>query len=378
MVKKRSVPNLVYSMEKKLLTSVSLAALLFAVACGAFKPDHPQVYQSFKDRRAPKENVMAESGALGKTEAKNESNFRPYSGKGAVASTAGSKAAQRDSDMVATRAPAANSRSIAYAEQPAPRSESSASNSDSIVDKFLKWLSASAEPTVEVTSLEKRTPSDNAQSVVYNVALDGQGSANSYSYYEMAHEVPATSGEFGQIQNADSYLELAQNTVTPPPVIADPTPPTSPTAAPAQPAPAHPAPAQPAAKAHAQPAPVPAHPMVAVPKEPSLDEMKTQSATQPQPDLKNIPQQPKEFTKQPDAAANKDSAAVTPDSAKKKKVVKRKKAKAVKAQRRYDSDPYQYGQPNPEGIRDRTSSLQNINGKPVVTGYLVGCDALGR
>jgi len=362
----------VCSMEKKLLTSVSLVSLLFAVACGSFKPDHPQVYQSFKDRRVPKENVMAESGALGKDQAKNDSNFRPYSGKSTVASTAGSRAAMQDNtDLLATRAPAANSRAMASADQPAPKSDSSANNSDSIMDKFLKWLNASAEPTVEVASLGKRMPTDNMQSMAYNVVLDGQGSANSYSYYEMAHEVSASSGEFGQIQNPDSYVELAQSAGTPqPPAFADPTPP-------AAPAPVQPTPAQPAVKAPVQPAPAPAHPMVAVPKEPTLDEMKTHSAEQPQPDLKNIPQPPKEFTKQPDAAA-KDSANVKPESTKKKKTVKRKKAKAVKAQRYYSQDPGQYGQPNQEGIRDRTSSLQYVDGKPVVTGYLVGCDALDR
>jgi len=361
-------------MEKKLLTSVSLAALLVAVACGSFKPDHPQVYQSFKDRRVPKENVMAESGALGKDQAKNESNFRPYSGKSAASASNGSVAIQKDSDLLATRAPAANSRAMASADQPAPKSDSSSSNVDSVFDKFLKWLSASAEPTVEVASLEKRMPNDNMQSMVYNVVLDGQGSANSYSYYEMAQEVPVSTGEFGQIQNPESYMELAQSSATPAQAIADPTPPSPPT----QPAPVQPAPTQPAVKAPVQPAPVQTHPMVAVPKEPTLDEMKTHSATQPQPDLKNIPQPPKEFTKQPDAAATKDTANVKPESTKKKKTVKRKKAKAVKAQRYYSQDPGQYGQPNQEGIRDRTSSLQYVDGKPVVTGYLVGCDALNR
>ena len=56
--------NLIFLYMKRITIQLSMASLLFSLAsCGAnMKPEHPQAFDSYKSRRMPKENTMAASG----------------------------------------------------------------------------------------------------------------------------------------------------------------------------------------------------------------------------------------------------------------------------------------------------------------------------
>lgn len=169
----------------------SAAATVMLTACGAtMKPDHPQVYDTFKERRPPKENVFVESGTLEDQPQERASRFTPYtgpvnSGDGRQQDMPTEKAAEKP----ATQEPV----QLGTPRMTAPDGTSPTvpSQEQRTVWERLKNKFSSLTP-IEPTTLvaERKAPVENGMMLadMPDVSL-AQGSADDYSYYEMADEI---------------------------------------------------------------------------------------------------------------------------------------------------------------------------------------------
>lgn len=389
-------------MEKKFLTSVSLFALLFSVSCGAFKPDHPQIYKSFKERRLPKENELAASGELGKAPNKEQASFKPYNGK----SVGGDK--EQASNDAQQKPQGASSNTIQAGISQA--TSATAAGGKSLIDKLLGALNLSSNSNTNLAANSRRLPQNNVEAAAYaDNVHEAQGSLNSYSYYELAEDISShQTTEFGKVKPTALSFEVASegNNLAMPPVPLPPTVPTPP-ATPNVAAPVTAPSALPPSpqvntqtKTEASPS-LPsnsAKPMVTIPNEPSVEELKNKTAEQPKPDLKNVPPVPEEFKKSQNsevektvapANANNNGSEATnseqkqiSDKSKAEKVVSKKgknpikKKIANKSKKKKVATPkaapvkVESGEPNADAIRDADSQLEYIQGRPVVTGFL--------
>ncbi len=209
----------------KLLSSVAVTMLLSA--CGAsMKPDHPQVYESFKDRRPPKENIFLEEGKAAPTHRKT--NFRAYTGRTVDSKdqkysddqNSGLQDSRHRTDMNSVQGqPQQSSTTSQGAVNSSNNTNTRPSFWDRLKDKFSS-LSTSASPEHTMVAARK-VPIENeiqiAQIQEYHVA---QGSTNSYSYYDSADEiVPASPVYSIKEEKLASIMLLAANTNSSAPLV---------------------------------------------------------------------------------------------------------------------------------------------------------------
>lgn len=413
-------------MEKNLvkyLSTVALIAITFELtACAAMKPDHPQVRESFGDRRAPRDNMLAASGAFGEKKEDTGSSFQPIVPTSVVENRSGIL----PSAVSQVTHPQPTSTGIT---QSAPSSSSNTSGSGDFFGRFVDKIS-SAFKTSSVDA-SKRSPKSNAYAMNASYSDVEQGSKSGYSFYEIADEIlpsnpvhtisqqeipsltPERSlvknAEFGYISKGDRvHLAQADTSATP----AVPAAPSFPTDASKNIAPAPSQPAAPAATAPAVSAPVvsntPAQPvttpttviaapvmeskvvpqapelpsstpvqqpvvstpvvpsvssapLTVVPSTPSVSDIKEKSQQQPEPQLKDTPKIPEEFKSQ-------TSEPVKMEEPKKEEPViekpkpKKKAVKKIKLPKEESRDPVAQ---NPN-----SQTIYMMNGKKVTTGFL--------
>ncbi|MFI4984148.1 MAG: hypothetical protein ACHP6I_03000 [Rickettsiales bacterium] len=394
-------------MNHKLLTTVALVALSLQLSsCSPLKPDHPQVKESFKERRAPRDNTMAASGSLSD---QKSSNFQPV-----------------NPTKVIDNSPTTATTIVPAAIPQIPSSLPSATTPGNFFDRLWGKFSAINLPAT-ATKVATRKPSE---------ANVEQGSTSSgYSYYDMANEIlPAhpvpkiqqmavktMSSDFGYLSTPDGYSVInaaqAQDApattppaMVPPPVpgapamvaptvsapaMPDPTvlPPTTPPSADTSSAHMMPtahtkpavnasgltpqAPEMPRMDTSATPVAVPPAPKpmleqkIEMPKAPSIpanEQIKNNHAHAPAPELSQIPAKPAQHQAQAVAEAPKAVAAVkaTKASTKKKGKHKHKKhhvTKHVSSPGRDSGDPYTQ-KPIPAEVS------RQLTGDEKVTGYL--------
>lgn len=355
------------SVRRKYLSAVCMAAVgLSLTSCHVnTKPDHPQVRESFSDRKAPRDNQLASSGALANVG--DTSSFQPInkvtlseksqsdkSSKGLISGIFGGSSTNSD------RAPAGN--------HITSDSSTPASGDEDFFSRLYKRLFASEDEVMQVAQV-RFMPRDN------HMHSTSQGSSeSSYSFYELGDEI-------GQ------NIVVAQITPPAPPSIGGvpqpPVPPAAPAGIAQAPTPQVVIPEPPKVvvqdatkvieeKMQAQQvtAPVvtnenPAQkemvvptqksvdaPMVATPVVPSDAEMKSH-ANEGKPEFKDVPKAPKAETKKAKPA--------------KKKVVKKKKPDYSDTKYK---DPINSVSPEEYRPQEPDSKIEIRNGKHVYTGTL--------
>lgn len=176
----------------RLLASAATTMLL--TACGAsMKPDHPQVFDDFKERRPPKENVFVEGGNLEQLPEQRASRFTPYTGP-----TSGTSAQSSEPDASpignlvkdATEPAKATPRMT----EPDGTSPTVPSREQRTVWERLKNRFSFNTHLESKTVAERKVPLENGIMLadLSGVALaksEAQGSTDGYSYYEAADEI---------------------------------------------------------------------------------------------------------------------------------------------------------------------------------------------
>lgn len=339
------------SVGSKYLSTVCMAIVVLSLtSCHVnTKPDHPQVRESFAERKAPRDNQLASSGALANVG--DTSSFQPIN-KVTLAEKAQSSKDSKglisgifsNSGSSSDRAPAGNLHSS--------DSSTPASGDEDFFSRLYKRLFASEDEVMQVAQ-ERFIPRDN------NMHSTSQGSSDSsYSFYELGDEIGGN-------------IVVAQMTPPAPPSLGNaPQPPTPPTAMQAQIAPQVVVPEPPKAVVQEAPRPVvipepsaqkemvvpeqkPAEaPMVTTPAVPSDAEIKSH-ATEEKPEFKDVPKTPKAEVKKAKPV--------------KKKVVKKKKPDYSDTKYR---DPINSVSPEEYRPQEPNSKIEIRNGKHVYTGSL--------
>lgn len=339
------------SVGSKYLSTVCMAVVVLSLtSCHVnTKPDHPQVRESFADRKAPRDNQLASSGALANVG--DTSSFQPINkvtlaekaqsskdSKGLISGIFGGSSSTSD------RAPAGNIHSS--------DSSTPASGDEDFFSRLYKRLFASEDEVMQVAQ-ERFIPRDN------QMHSTSQGSSeSSYSFYELGDEIGGN-------------IVVAQMTPPPPPSLGNvPQPPTPPAGMAQAPAPQVVIPEPPKVVAPettssaVTPEPtaqkemvVPAQkttesPMVTTPVIPSDAEIKAH-ANEARPEFKDVPKTPKAEVKKTKPA--------------KKKVVKKKRPDY--SDTKYQ-DPINSVSPEEYRPQEPNSKIEIRNGKHVYTGSL--------
>jgi hypothetical protein len=171
-------------MEKNLVKYLSTVALIAITlelsACAAMKPDHPQVRESFGDRRAPRDNMLAASGAFGEKKEDTGSAFQAIVPTSVVENRSGILPSAVS--QVTHSQPTSTGTT-----QSAPSSSSANSGSGDFFSRFADKIS-SAFKTSSVEA-SKRSPKSNAYAMNASYSDVEQGSKSGYSFYEIADEI---------------------------------------------------------------------------------------------------------------------------------------------------------------------------------------------
>ncbi len=197
-------------MEKNLvkyLSSVALIAMTFGfTACSAMKPDHPQVRESFSERRAPRDNMLAASGAFGDKKEKT-SAFQPITPTSVVENSA-APITQAVSQVTFSQPV-----STGVAEPQSSLGNSSAGDTgffSRFVDKISSSFKTSSNDVI------KRQPKASAYAMNANYSDVEQGSKMGYSFYDLADEIlpsnPVHRIVHQEIPSLTSEKSLVKNT----------------------------------------------------------------------------------------------------------------------------------------------------------------------
>jgi hypothetical protein len=239
-----------------LLKPLSSAALsLLLSACGAtMKPDHPQVYQSFADRRPPKENIFLEQGNLSGLPKHRSSQFNSYTGR-TIESKAQAEAEKSGQPTDFTNVKPQSQPQPKPGEQNSIQNENRSSANPSFWDRLKdKFSSLGTSTSPNSTAIaERKTPIENQiQLAQLQDEFIAQGSSNTYSYYDMADAIIPTSPTYSiKAEKLNGIMQIA--------------------AAPNN----------------------PSSPLVDVPTPESYDALKDEGKAKDKSELKNVPQTPK-------------------------------------------------------------------------------------
>ncbi len=197
-------------MEKNLakyLSSVALIAMTFGfTACAAMKPDHPQVRESFSERRSPRDNMLAASGAFGEKKEKT-SAFQPITPTSVIENTSASV------NQAVSQVTFSQPVSTGVTEQKSSSGSSSTGDTgffSRFVDKISSSFKTSSNDAV------KRQPKSSAYAMNANYSDVEQGSKMGYSFYELADEIlpsnPVHKVVHQEIPSLASEKSLVKNT----------------------------------------------------------------------------------------------------------------------------------------------------------------------
>ncbi|MDF3047168.1 MAG: hypothetical protein K0R73_286 [Candidatus Midichloriaceae bacterium] len=160
-----------------LLSSCAIMVLLSG--CGvSMKPDHPQVFDSFKQRRAPKENILLESGEWANRTPERTSRFTPYTGP--VNSNVSSEPASKDSALDEAK------NQVQSIEQALPAATTVVPKKDNSSEQRSFWERLK-EKFSDSGVQERKVIAENK--ITEAPVLLAQGSTDGYSYYDMANEI---------------------------------------------------------------------------------------------------------------------------------------------------------------------------------------------
>lgn len=197
-------------MEKNLakyLSSVALIAMTFGfTACAAMKPDHPQVRESFSERRSPRDNMLAASGAFGEKKEKT-SAFQPITPTSVIENNSAS--VSQAVSQVTFSQPV----STGVTEQKSS-SGSSSTGDTGFFSRFVDKISSSFKTSLN--DAMKRQPKSSAYAMNANYSDVEQGSKMGYSFYELADEIlpsnPVHKVVHQEIPSLVSEKSLVKNT----------------------------------------------------------------------------------------------------------------------------------------------------------------------
>lgn len=203
---------MLYRYSSLLVTTI--ATNLLITSCSPLKPDHPQQYHSFKERRAPRDNQIVASGTLGVVSDEKKSSYTPYWGPEPK------QKETYDASTAATATVKATASEIQEKANSAIPPSSDSSNSGSFFDRLMKKLSISSadnQPLSKKVAFDsnRRAPKQNNQEMLDNnkVIEDiGQGSARGTTYYDMADDVTQVNAV--PVPKVE-VVQLAQNTNAP-------------------------------------------------------------------------------------------------------------------------------------------------------------------
>ncbi|MCE2992075.1 MAG: hypothetical protein LW825_04040 [Candidatus Jidaibacter sp.] len=160
-----------------LLSSCAIMVLLSG--CGvSMKPDHPQVFDDFKKRRAPKENILLESGEWANRPPERTSRFTPYTGP--VNSSVSNEPDAKESTADEVKNQVQSIEQSLPAATTAPKKDNSSEQQRSFWERLKEKFSDSGVQDRKLIAENK-----TAEAPVFLA----QGSVDGYSYYDMANEI---------------------------------------------------------------------------------------------------------------------------------------------------------------------------------------------
>ena len=311
---------------------ISTVALSFIISsCSPLKPDHPQQFSNFKDRRTPRDNQVASRGTL--SEDQKKSGFTPYTGPIPTAVD------KTDTSVSTNDKTTVKTDSVPPIQGSDKSTTDKTTDTDSVLDRLIKKLSLNNfETPQQFASLDqRRAPKQNYIDEDVNGQF-GQGSSAGANYYDIADEISLSAPVKQVVKVAANSESSNQN-------------------------------------------PNPSASLVEVPEIPSIEKVKQQSAQiSDKPELSQVPPKPQQFQKPIESVQQVDEKPILEKSviSVKKKMVKanKKKKPLVKTSNiNRHLTAYNYFDDKIDikeiVIKDKAATIQYEHGHPIVSGELV-------
>jgi hypothetical protein len=210
-------------MQYRSITALSVVLVSLA-GCGvSIKPDHPQVFQKFDDRRAPMQNALVQQGAYAEQFADEpKSQFVPYSGAFGNSAVAGGIGNKTGAGSAVQEPAAALSGGVQQQEELKQSAEPSAKDQGDSSGVLSRIKQLFSELEMDREDLVRHVPIENLAALQPDEPYVEQGSSTiGYSYYDMADEVRTDNAKpviprilFADGRNAASSLVEIPNVET--------------------------------------------------------------------------------------------------------------------------------------------------------------------